>query len=153
VRSTHGRTNARTHGIRTGGRRGTSPHRLFRASVLLCVCASVLACTDPRARPAPPSVRLIIPPGVIVRSPGTIAASVVIFDAEGVDSIHMTLQSPYPSLQGDSLYLVPDTTDVTQSVLWSVPSGVPAGTKITLGAKAWDLLGFTAADSAIVTSQ
>ncbi len=98
-------------------------------------------------------MKLIIPPGVIVRSPGTIPASVVVFDAEGVDSIHMTLQSPFPALQGDSLYFVPDTTDFTQSVLWSVPSGIPAGTKITLGAKAWDLLGFMAADSAIVTSQ
>jgi hypothetical protein len=126
---------------------------LFGASVRLCVCASLLACTDPRARPAPPAVRIYLAPGVVVHSPGTIAVSAVVFDAQGVDSVHMTLQSTWPGLQGDSLYLVPDTTDYTQSVLWSVPSGVPAGTKFTLGAKAWDLLGFAGADSTIVTSQ
>lgn len=119
----------------------------------LCACASVLSCTDPRARPAPPSVQLYIPPSVVVRSPGTIAASAVMFDADGVDSVRMSVRSPYPALQADSVYLIPDTTDWTQSVLWTVPSGIPAGTRITLSAKAWDLLGFAGADSTVLTSQ
>ncbi len=150
---THGRTDAATHSgrHRRNGRANLRP--FLRASVSLCACALWLACTDPRARPAPPAVKLYLGPGVVATSPGTIAAAVVVHDALGVDSVHLTLSSPYPNLQGDSLYLVPDTTDFTQSVVWTVPSGIPAGTKITLGAKAWDLLGFAGADSLVLTSK
>ena len=141
-----------TAGTGAWGHRGTG-RLLARASVPLCLSALLLQCTDPRARPAPPSVQLYVPAGVAVHSPGTVGASVVIFDAQGVDSVHMTLKSALPDLQGDSLFLIPDTTDFTQSVLWTIPSGVPAGTRITLGAKAWDLLGFAGADSLVLTSQ
>lgn len=143
--------------------RGTVVASLTRASVPqrpcahlvvpLCLCACLLSCTDPRARPAPPSVKLYLAPGYVAQSPGSLPASVVIYDAEGVDSLHMTLKSAIPTFQGDSSYLIPDTTDYTQSVLWSIPAGIPSGTRITLGAKAWDLLGFAGADSVIVTSQ
>jgi len=98
-------------------------------------------------------VRLYLAPGLVVQSPGTVAASVALYDAEGMDSLHLTVTSAYPSLQGDSLYFLPDTTDYTQSITWTVPSGLPLGTKITLGAKAWDLLGFVGTDSAVVTTQ
>lgn len=150
-----GGTAARAHGG-TGRRSPRAPVPLCpcaRFLVPLCLCASVITCTDPRARPAPPAVRVYLAPGVVVRSPGTIAVSAVVFDVQGVDSVHMTLKSTYPGLQGDSLYLVADTTDYTQSVLWSVPAGVPAGTTFTLGAKAWNLLGFAGADSTVATSQ
>ncbi len=122
-----------------------------RAALCVGLCAALFACTDPRARPAPPSVQVFVV-GSMVASPGTVAVSAVVYDAQGVDSVRLSLRSPIPALQGDSLFLVPDTTDVTQSVLWKIPAGLPSGTKITLSAKAWDLLGFMGVDSVIVTT-
>lgn len=148
---THRRTGAQTRSPGGGGRRDGSRLAFFRASVRLCVCALLLSCTDPRARPAPPNVQVFVV-GSSVGSPGTVAVSAVVYDAQGVDSVRLSLRSPIPALQGDSLFLFPDTTDVTQSVLWTIPSGLPSGTKITLSAKAWDLLGFMGQDSVIVTS-
>jgi hypothetical protein len=141
VTATRGRTDPRSPGRRPAP-------RLLR----LCVCACALACTDPRARPAPPAVEILIPT-FTVHSPGVIAASVVAHDLAGMDSLHVSVQSPDPRLRGDSLYLEPDTTDVTLNVVWNVPDSLPVGTQITLVAKAWNLLGFTAADSVILTSQ
>jgi len=111
-----------------------------------------MACTDPRARPAPPAIEILIP-ALTVHSPGVIAASVVAHDLAGMDSLHVSVQSPDPRLQGDSLYLEPDTTDVTLNVVWTVPGSLPAGTRIALYAKAWNLIGFAASDSVILTSQ
>ena len=138
-------TGARAHG-------GTGRQRLRRASVPLCLCALQLHCTDPRARVAPPTVRVLVAT-FNVTSPGIIPASIYGYDARGFDSLHVGLRSAIPLLNGDSLYLFPDTTEATQDVVWTVPSGVPAGTKITLVAKLWNLVGFAATDSVILTSQ
>ena len=138
---------------------GAQAHRrtgwtfLCRASVPLCLCALWLSCTDPRARVAPPTVQVILPPNLYVRSPGTIPASIYGYDFQGFDSLHVSLRSAIPQLNGDSLYLFPDTTEATTDVVWNVPSGVPAGTQITLIAKLWNLVGFAATDSVILTSQ
>jgi hypothetical protein len=98
-------------------------------------------------------VQVIVAPGTRVRSPGTIPASIYAYDFQGFDSLHVTLRSALPQLGGDSLYLFPDTTQATTGVVWSVPSGVPAGTKVTLVAKVWNLIGFAASDSVILTSE
>ncbi len=140
---------ARAHGAT--GLAATGLAWLSRASVPLCLCALSLSCTDPRARPAPPAVKIYVGEGGVIHSPGTIAVTAIVYDAQGVDSLHLTLKSPF--LQGDSLYLIADTTDVIQSVLWSVPSGIPVGTNFTLSAKAWDLLGFVGEDTTVVASQ
>jgi hypothetical protein len=88
-----------------------------------------------------------------VSSPGSIPASIYAYDFQGFDSLHVTLRSAMSQLDGDSLYLFPDTTEATTDVIWTVPSGLPAGTKITLVAKVWNLIGFAASDSAVLTSQ
>lgn len=87
------------------------------------------------------------------RSPGDLPASIYAFAADGFDSVRVTLRSTAPGLGGDSLYLFPDTTEATLNVDWTVPAGVPSGTRITLVARVWSLVGFTAADSALVTSE
>ena len=123
-----------------------------RAFLRLCVCASVLSCTDPRARVAPPTVQVNVATSTVV-SPGHIPASIYAFAFQGFDSLRVILRSAVPALNGDSLYLFPDTTEATTDVSWTVPAGVPAGTKITLLAKVWNLIGFAASDSVVLTSQ
>jgi len=123
-----------------------------RAFLPLCVCASVLSCTDPRARVAPPTVQVNVGTSEVV-SPGHIPASIYAFAFQGFDSLRVILRSAVPALNGDSLYLFPDTTEATTDVSWTVPAGVPAGTKITLLAKVWNLIGFAASDSVVLTSQ
>jgi hypothetical protein len=138
-------TGARAGARKLGGRR--------RARLpWLCACAAVLACTDPRARPAPPAVQVLVADRA-VPSPGFIAASIVAHDVDGMDSLHVAVRSPDPRLAGDSLYLVPDTADVTLNVVWTVPDSLPTGTRITLLARAWNLIGFAGSDSVILTSQ
>lgn len=137
-------------GARAHGRTGWA--FLRRAPVPLCVCALLLACTDPRARVAPPTVQVLVGTSTVV-SPGHIPASIYAYAFQGFDSLRVMLRSAVPQLNGDSLYLFPDTTEATTDVIWTVPSGVPAGTKITLVAKVWNLIGFAASDSVVLTSQ
>jgi len=86
-------------------------------------------------------------------SPGSIPASIYAYAAEGFDSMRVSVRSTAAGLGGDSLYLFPDTTEATTNVVWTVPSGVPAGTQITVAAKVWNLIGFAASDSVLLTSQ
>jgi hypothetical protein len=114
----------------------------------------MLACTDPRARVPPPTIQVTVSPSLQVRSPGSIPASIYAADFQGFDSVRVALRSATaPQLNGDSLYLFPDTTAATTDVLWNVPSGVPVGTQIVLVAKVWNLVGFAATDSVILTSR
>jgi len=121
-------------------------------TALLALLAAA-GCTDPRARVAPPTVQVIVASGAHPRSPGDLPASIYAYDAEGFDSLRVTLRSTAPGFGGDSLYLFPDTTEATLNVDWQVPAGVPVGTKITIVGKVWNLIGFGASDSAVVTSQ
>ena len=95
----------------------------------------------------------MVSPAAVLVSPGVIPASILLYDQAGLDSLHVSLTSAVAPLNGDSLYLLPDTIQMTQDVVWTIPSGVPSGTKITLGAKAWNAIGFGAADSVVLTSQ
>jgi len=119
--------------------------------VALSLCACLLACTDPRARPAPPTVQVLAAAGQRVTSPGTVLASIYATDVQGLDSIVVSLRSTFSALQGDSTFLLPDTTAQTTNVIWTVPSGVPSGTSIVLRATAYNLIGFAARDSAVLT--
>lgn len=125
----------------------------MRALAALGALVACLGCTDPRSRVEPPTVQIVLAPGLHVRSPGQIAASVYAYAFQGFDSIRVSLASGVPGLGGDSLYLYPDTTEATTPVVWDVPTGVPPGTRITLVAKVWNLIGFAATDSAFLTSE
>ncbi len=128
--------------------------RLCWAAVLaLGLSAAPAACTDPRARPAPPGIKIVVSPAARLLSPGVIPASILMYDQEGLDSLHVSLTSPATILNGDSLYLFPDTIQITQDVVWSILPQIPSGTKVTLAAKAWNAIGFSAADSVILTIQ
>jgi len=102
---------------------------------------------------APPTVQVLVSIGSHPRSPGDIPATVYAFADEGFDSLRVSLHSTAPGFGGDSLYLFPDTTQATLNVDWAVPTGLPPGTLITLVAKVWNLVGFAASDSALMTSQ
>ncbi len=80
-------------------------------------------------------------------SPGSIPFSVWAADAVGLDSVVVSLRSTASALGGDSTYLLPDTVETLVNVLWQVPSGLAFGTKITLFAKAYNVVGFEAEDS------
>jgi len=139
-------TGARAH-------RGTVRAWLSRAPVPLCLCALLLSCTDPRARVTPPTIRITVSPIFQVHSPGTIPTSVYAYDFQGFDSVDVAVRSTGAPLNADSLFLYPDTTEATTDVVWSVPAGIPLGTKITVAAKVWNLVGFVATDSSVVTIQ
>ncbi len=95
----------------------------------------------------PPSVKLLVAPGFHVASPGTIPFTVWAADVVGLDSVVVSLRSPIAALNGDSTYLLPDTTQTYVNVVWQVPAGLPFGTQITVLAKAYNLVGFGNRDS------
>jgi len=141
--------------VRWCGRK--TPARSFTAAgpwgrgVAAALCAWLLACTDPRARPAPPTIKVFAAAGLRLTSPGAVLASIYATDVQGLDSIVVSLRSTFSALQGDSTFLVADTTAQTTNVIWQVPSGVPTGTRVVLLGTAYNLIGFAARDSAILT--
>jgi hypothetical protein len=124
-----------------------------RAAVRLCLCALLAACTDPRARPAPPTVQVLVSQTLHVTSPGTIIVEVYAYDPQGLDRLFVTVRSGYPTLQGDSTYFFTAPNEQTMRVLWAVPPGIPVGAQITFVAKANNVVGFTASDSTILPVQ
>ena len=96
---------------------------------------------------------MLVSSSLEVRSPGAIPATIYATDVQGLDSLVVSLRSGLASLRGDSTYLIPDTTVQTTNVVWTVPSGVPPGTRIVLGATAYNLIGFAARDSAVLSVQ
>ena len=86
-------------------------------------------------------------------SPGSIPASIYAYDSQGLDRLVVSVRSDSGTFQGDSTYLFAGTNEQTMNVLWTVPVGIPFQSRITLIAKAKNLIGFTATDSVILTVQ
>ena len=118
------------------------------AAVLLLV-----ACTDPRARPVAPIVQLSFAPSFRLESPGSIVASLYLYDEDGLDSLDVSVRSANSTLVGDSITLFGGDQELTLPVSWQVPSGIPIGTAVTLVARARDFKGFVAADTAHLSVQ
>ena len=134
--------------------RGTATTRLFCASVPLCLCASLLSCTDPRARPAPPIVDLSVAPSFQLTSPGDILGSVYAFDEDGLDNLTLSVRSAADtSLNADSLILLSGDPETTRQVHWTVPAGLPVGSRVDVVARVVDFLGFASSDSLHLTVQ
>ncbi len=127
--------------------------RLLRASVLLCVGASLLSCVDPRARPVPPRVLIQLPIGLTVRSPGTLPHVVYAFDPAGLSEIRVILQASDSLLKVDSTRAPADFTETTENYVWTLPSGMASGTQIRIKAIATDFLGLLSSDSTVVVVQ
>lgn len=119
----------------------------------LCLCALLLSCTDPRARPAPPQVELSFSPTLVVKSPGSIVGSLYAFDPDGLNTINVQIRS------SDSTFVVNDPVsanslfEVTQSLAYNVPGAIPIGSQIRLVVKVTDFIGFAASDTAFFTVQ
>ncbi len=124
-----------------------------RASVPLCFCALLIACTDPRARVAAPTVKLYASSAIQVTSPGTIPVSIYAYDVQGLDQVLVTIHAGISGLDGDTTFVLSDQNEQTLSLVWPVPHNVPAGTQITLAAKARNVIGFAAFDTLLVTVQ
>ncbi|MFI5207786.1 MAG: hypothetical protein ACHQX4_07180 [Gemmatimonadales bacterium] len=118
------------------------------AAILLLAC-----CTDPRARPVAPIVQLSFAPGFRLKSPGSVVASLYLFDEDGLDSLDVSVRSADSALVGDSITLFGGDQELTLPVSWQVPSGIPIGTAVTLIARARDFKGFITADTAHLSVQ
>ena len=141
VARTHGRTDAQW--VRC----------LFRASVRLCVGASLLSCTDPRARPVAPLIQIAFGPSYKLTSPGAIIGSLYMYDVDGLRDLRMSLVSSDTLLDGDSLIFLTGAEELTRPIHWTAPAGVATGTQVTLVARVTDFAGFVAVDSVKLTVQ
>lgn len=112
----------------------------------------LVACTDPRARPVAPTVTLSFAPSFELKSPGSVAASIYLFDEDGLKSLEISVVSADSTLVGDSTILIGDLS-LVRPVNWQVPSGIPIGTAVTLIARAQDFKGFVTADTAHLSVQ
>ena len=106
-----------------------------------------LCCTDPRARPVPPDVRIHAPLGQVATSPGAFAHTVTAYDADGLDSIVVSIVSAESTLVADSSRVPFEIELATESYTWSIPAGIPRGTVIRILAQAWDFADFVGADT------
>ena len=118
------------------------------AAVLLLVC-----CTDPRARPVAPIVQLSFAPSFRLKSPGSVAASLYLFDEDGLKSLDLSVRSADSSLVGDSTIFFSGDLELTRTVNWQVPARIPIGTAVTLSARVQDFKGFVTADTAHLSVQ
>lgn len=111
------------------------------------------ACTDPRPRVAPPTVRIQVSSTLQVTSPGTIPAAIYVYDVQGLDQVVVSVRSGQPTLDGDSTFVFTNQNEQTVNVAWHVPPSIPNGTRISLSAKAKNLIGLVAADSVVLAVQ
>lgn len=114
------------------------------------VALLLLACTDPRARPVPPDVQIHAATPLTTDSPGVFAHTVTAYDADGLDSIVVSIVSADSTLVADSSRVPFEIELATESYAWSVPAGVPHGTVIRILARAWDFADFVGADTLLV---
>ncbi len=127
--------------------------RLFRASVRLCVCASVLSCTDPRPRIAAPTVDRLVSSSLRITSPGSMPLAIYAYDPQGLDQVLVTIRSGHPTLDGDTTLVFTEQNEQTLNLVWPVPAGIAAGTGITLAAKVKNVIGFETSDTLRFTVQ
>ena len=118
------------------------------AAVLLQV-----ACVDPRERPVAPTVQLSFAPSFKLKSPGSVAASLYLFDLDGLKGLDISVASADAALVGDSAIVLNGELTLLRPVSWQVPAGIPIGTAVTLIARVQDFKGFVTADTAHLSVQ
>jgi hypothetical protein len=123
-------------------------HKSAAAAILLLV-----ACTDPRARPVAPIVQFSFAPTFRLKSPGSVTASLHLFDLDGLKSLELSVTSADSALAGDSSIFFGGDLELFRPVDWTVPSGIPIGTAVTLIARVQDFKGFVTADTAHLSVQ
>ena len=120
--------------------------RQLAAGALLSVVA---ACTDPRARPVPPTVDLSFAPGTVAHSPGDLDGALYAYDADGLAAVRLSLHSSDSTLTLDSALDLPDAFELNHSIHFKIPPGVPVGTALKVIGRAEDLVRFVTADTAV----
>jgi hypothetical protein len=129
------------------------PHRRTAgAAVRLCVCALLLSCTDPRARPVAPMVSLLFGSSIRVTSPGLIEGVLYAYDADGIQKVVETLRTP-DSILTDSTFLLGADQEITQSIALRVPRGLAIGAELRVLARVTDWVNFVTADSVVFSVQ
>jgi hypothetical protein len=123
--------------------------RLRAAAAVLALAA----CTDPRARPVAPIVQFSFAPSFRLKSPGSIAASLYLFDEDGLKTLDLSVTSTDSLLNGDSTISFGGDQELTRPVIWGVPGGIPIGTPVTVIARVLDFKGFVTADTANLSVQ
>lgn len=121
--------------------------------VRLLVVLGLAACTDPRARPAPPQVELSFSPNLVVKSPGSIVGSLYAYDADGINTVTVQISSSDSAWVFSGPVNPNDLFEVTQSLAYIVPGGLLIGTRIRLVVDVTDFIGFAASDSAFFAVQ
>jgi len=133
------------------GAKGAAPSAWRPASVrgLACVLIAVVlaGCTDPRARPTPPSVQITLANGGVVASPGILRGTLHATDEYGLDSILVSIHSADERLITDSLYFASDAFDETRYLEWVVPAGMPDGIGFQVVARVVSYIRFSSADT------
>lgn len=123
------------------------------ANAALLVLAAA-ACTDPRARPVPPTMQIQVAPNLVVKSPGQIVGSFYLYDTNGLSSLDMRVHTPDTTVfAGDSLVPLSGDNSQTRPFYWTVPTGLASGTQIVLYGRALDFNSFGTSDSLVFTVQ
>jgi len=115
-----------------------------------CALAGLIAlgaCTDPRARPGPPTVEVTLDAAHTITSPGEIIGSIYAYDEHGLDSMIVSVHSADERLIGDSTFFSPDPFETTRPLIWLVPAGMPVGIGIQVVVRVVSYIGFAAADT------
>ena len=124
--------------------------RPVRPVLLVLLLALASACTDPRERPVPPQLDLVLSTGTTIPSPGQIFGSIHLFDEDGLFSIRITVATADSAFAGDSTTVFGGETETIRGLNWAVPAGLPEGTQITLAAEVEDFAGFVSRDTLLL---
>jgi hypothetical protein len=127
-------------------RRAKGAGEVFAVALL----ALAAACTDPRARPVPPTVQITMAPHLVVASPGLLLGSLYVYDANGIDSIRVKVDLGNGTALGDSTFFTSD--DPFQATLpldWRIPGGVANRTAVQVVARVRSYIGFVATDTVL----
>jgi hypothetical protein len=118
---------------------------------VVALLAFAAACTDPRPRPAPPTVVIDLEPDQIVASPGPLLGTLHVSDLNGIDSIQVRLELGNGAVVGDSVFFVSgnDPFHATLPLDWQLVGGIPPRTVVRFVARATSYIGFSAADTAL----
>ena len=130
------------------GRRSLKGSSLALGTTLL-----VAACTDPRARPAPPTVDVSFAPSTVVHSPGDLQGVLYAYDADGLAGVRLALLSSDSTLKLDSAVHLSDLLEVNYSMHFQIPSGLSVGTELKVIGRAQNLVGLLATDTAVFLVQ
>ena len=110
---------------------------------------TLAGCAEERGRPGPPAIAIEIPPGSTVFSPDTLQFTIKATDPDGLDSVTVTFLDSTASIETNF------DPDITRTLRWPVRSGLAAGRRLTLSARATDLKGLaeTRTDTITVISR